>query len=513
MADAGEITDTVICENLEALISDKDADTNDEVNEASLLPTDDSVILKIIDTVRKSREGQYFENITRVAQEDHSWSLERTKLALDSAVSSGALKEVTVRGKISYRLKSLKNVSIHDSTEHVGTSMHEDLEEYENRNALEIDYTDFKRHMFDELSVLKLQVQQWTTENQLSGEENVQNIHPLNTSFSKQNGECIENVDMNHASDGLLGTGSLGHVVNSPSMHCEPNSNITNLELLKLENRYKSSIINTQSERINSLEATVEHQRQMINYIMNINKSKPQKADKASTEDNSLDKNQTPRQSDNKSSQFYSSKHEKNNQNQKTANNRTKQIVNDHRVDADNGTSHKTESKNSKKKLNIVVVGDSHLNAIDEQRLRQTHYVRVRNHPGATSADLVDHIKPISREKVDHIIYHGCCNDLNKPSINSINNVKEMVKTVKELSPQTQVTISLHLPRDDEKDMKNKVKVLNENLIKFCKENSIAYISNSNVRTEMLGRRKVHLNGEGLKVFAGNISRCIRKLN
>ena len=183
----------------------------------------------------------------------------------------------------------------------------------------------------------------------------------------------------------------------------------------------------------------------------------------------------------------------------------------------------KTNDKPQKSKQNdlsqqtrqkIVLLGDSHYNQIDEMRLRKRHYVQVRNHPGASSTDLLDHLKPVLRNSPpDRIIYHGACNDLVNKDIDTIQNLKEMVKIIQETSSGTKLSISLLLPRNDEDGMRKKVDELNNRIKSFCVDNKIDIISNSNVRAQHLGKKQVHLKGEGLRIFAGNIVSHIRKLN
>ena len=174
----------------------------------------------------------------------------------------------------------------------------------------------------------------------------------------------------------------------------------------------------------------------------------------------------------------------------------------------------KSNAPQSAPRKKVVLLGDSHYNQIDETLLRRKHYVQVRNHPGATSTDLLDHLKRVLRSSPppDHIIYHGACNDLKHDDIDTLANLQELVKIIREKSPNTKLTISLLLPRNDEPNINAKVIEMNHKIKTFCKANKIDVLSNSNVRLEHLGKKQVHLKGEGLKIFAGNIASYIRKL-
>ena len=52
--------------------------------------------------------------------------------------------------------------------------------------------------------------------------------------------------------------------------------------------------------------------------------------------------------------------------------------------------------------------------------------MNVRPHPGATSEDLIDHIKPVARRKPDIVVLHIGTNDLTN-GINTQENLQEVV--------------------------------------------------------------------------------------
>jgi len=82
------------------------------------------------------------------------------------------------------------------------------------------------------------------------------------------------------------------------------------------------------------------------------------------------------------------------------------------------------------------------LNAIDEQDLRRNAFVRVRNHPGATVEDLIDHVRAHTRHvKHDGVIIMAGTNDIsrnnleenkNKPKRPTTAHLAELVKDLKQ---------------------------------------------------------------------------------
>lgn len=60
------------------------------------------------------------------------------------------------------------------------------------------------------------------------------------------------------------------------------------------------------------------------------------------------------------------------------------------------------------------------MNGINENGMKKlNHNVKVRNHPRATTEDIIDHIKPILRKKPDLLIVHSGTNDLTNENVNT----------------------------------------------------------------------------------------------
>ena len=66
----------------------------------------------------------------------------------------------------------------------------------------------------------------------------------------------------------------------------------------------------------------------------------------------------------------------------------------------------------NKPRKSVIVIGDSLLNGIDNRGLCKHHNVKVRPHPGVTTRDIADHVKPVARRKPDMVIIHCGTNDL-----------------------------------------------------------------------------------------------------
>ena len=159
-----------------------------------------------------------------------------------------------------------------------------------------------------------------------------------------------------------------------------------------------------------------------------------------------------------------------------------------------------------KNRKNVFIVGDSMLNALEEKRLSNNkNFVKVKNHPGATSQDIIDHLRPIIRKKPDMIIVHAGTNDLTS-NINYLHNVKAMVKEIQQdNNMETEIVFSSLFRRYDMKDGVKLVDDVNIRLKNYCHQNNIKLIDNSNITEELLGRKKLHPTKRGISLFARNI--------
>ena len=102
--------------------------------------------------------------------------------------------------------------------------------------------------------------------------------------------------------------------------------------------------------------------------------------------------------------------------------------------------------KNTKK---IFIVSDSMIKNITDNGISRTNTIQMRPHPGATTVDIYDYIKPELHHKLDAIIIRCGTNDIE----NEINTVKKIRKLVKEI---------------DVYDKQNSPKVVMSSLIKRC---------------------------------------------
>lgn len=115
--------------------------------------------------------------------------------------------------------------------------------------------------------------------------------------------------------------------------------------------------------------------------------------------------------------------------------------------------------------------------------------MKVQNHSGTTTRDILNHIRQVMRKKPDCIIIHAGTNDLTSTNeINGIENLKNIVKEAKENSPLTEIELSTVVMRKDKQALGNKIGIdnLNKKIKSFARESHAKIIDNSNVNESCL---------------------------
>ena len=158
----------------------------------------------------------------------------------------------------------------------------------------------------------------------------------------------------------------------------------------------------------------------------------------------------------------------------------------------------KTTKQSKTVRKSITIIGDSILNGLEEAGMQKDHNEKVRAHSGATTRDIVEHIKPVLRKRPSCIIIHSGTNDLTQ-GIDTIGNMKSAIEETRQESPGTEIVLSTVLIRKDKQalDKKLNVKELNTKIKDLAKELNVQVIDNSNIDVSCLSRKQLHLNRKG----------------
>ena len=171
------------------------------------------------------------------------------------------------------------------------------------------------------------------------------------------------------------------------------------------------------------------------------------------------------------------------------------------------------ENRNKKSPRHIFIIGDSKLKHINGPGISKNDQVQVKTHPGATTDDIIDYIKPTIRQKPDIVIVHSGTNDLTK-DVNTMNRVPKVVATIKEIDTEGKIKLGFSgiAARGDINKEENIVST-NNRLEKHCKGNKFFFIDNSDIDASCLNKSKWHINRKCTSYLANNLENTFLTLN
>ena len=167
-------------------------------------------------------------------------------------------------------------------------------------------------------------------------------------------------------------------------------------------------------------------------------------------------------------------------------------------------------NKRNSPKKKVTVIGDSRIKYLRRENLSSKNYeVKVAAHPGSTTEDLIDYIKPVVRKKTDFLVIHTGTDDLTN-GVNTVKEIRKRVKCVRDLDKDKKVNIvfSSVINRSD-RNLGQEIRDLNMKLKRYCEGNNFLFVDNVNVEESCLNNSKLHLNHKGTNILCQNIKNCI----
>ena len=127
--------------------------------------------------------------------------------------------------------------------------------------------------------------------------------------------------------------------------------------------------------------------------------------------------------------------------------------------------------------------------------------VYVRPSHGEKVRCMVDHVKPVMRDKPDHIIFHVGTNDI--PSDKDAGDIAKSVVdlAISAKSPNCDVSISNIITRKDKHQ--HEAQIVNNHLKEICTNKNINLIDHSkNIKHQHLNKSKLHLTKRGTNILS-----------
>ena len=120
-------------------------------------------------------------------------------------------------------------------------------------------------------------------------------------------------------------------------------------------------------------------------------------------------------------------------------------------------------NNNTRKK--ITVIGDSMVKFLRSDEMSSVNNaVNVMKHPGSTTDDMVDYVRPVTRKKPDVIIMHVGTNDLTK-GVNTMSKVRKIVSAIQEVDSTRNIKLGFfNIVQRADKDYSKEIKDINTRL-------------------------------------------------
>lgn len=163
-----------------------------------------------------------------------------------------------------------------------------------------------------------------------------------------------------------------------------------------------------------------------------------------------------------------------------------------------------------KEKTNVLLIGDSMLNGINEVHLTNEKInTKIKYLSGARVNDINKRLDEFLIEKPDIVMLHVGTNDAPHMASNNLVDVLVTLKNkVQNLLPDTKVIMSTMINRIDDGKANLTITKVNNRL----KELDIALLDNSNITYRNLGKKGLHLSKQGKKIYENNVLNKVKQL-
>ena len=171
----------------------------------------------------------------------------------------------------------------------------------------------------------------------------------------------------------------------------------------------------------------------------------------------------------------------------------------------------RNDSNNNTRKK-ITVIGDSMVKFLRSDEMSSVNNaVNVMKHPGSTTDDMVDYVRPVTRKKPDVIIMHVGTNDLTK-GVNTMSKVRKIVSAIQEVDSTRNIRLGFSsIVQRADKDYSKEIEDINTSLKSYCLGKGLIFVDNSNIDESCINDSKFHLSKKGTQLLSQNLLRFSRR--
>ena len=113
------------------------------------------------------------------------------------------------------------------------------------------------------------------------------------------------------------------------------------------------------------------------------------------------------------------------------------------------------------------------------REISRSSSVKIRSHPGATTEDLIDYVRPTARKKPKMMVNHSSTNDLTY-KVNTLQKIRKVINAIKKTDVNNEIGIVLSsVIHQDDQDLEDEINELNKTRKNLCKGKVMRFIDNS----------------------------------
>ena len=165
----------------------------------------------------------------------------------------------------------------------------------------------------------------------------------------------------------------------------------------------------------------------------------------------------------------------------------------------------RNDSNNNMRKK-ITITSDSMVKFLgSDEMFSVNNEVNIMKHPGFTTDDMVDYVRPVTRKEPDVIIMYVGTSDETQ-GVNTMSKVRKIVCVIQKVDStrNIQLCFSSIVQRAD-KDYSKEIKDINTRLKSYCLGKGMIFVENSNIYKSCLNNSKLHLSEKGSQLLSQNI--------
>ena len=113
-------------------------------------------------------------------------------------------------------------------------------------------------------------------------------------------------------------------------------------------------------------------------------------------------------------------------------------------------------------KKDIIIIHDSMIEYMNGWGISRSSSVKIRSHPGATTEDIIDYIRPTAQKNPKMMVIRSGTNDITN-KVNTLEKIRKVINAIKENEANYEIEVVLSsVIHQDDQDLEDEINELNK---------------------------------------------------